>query len=405
MLFSLSWRNIWRSKRRSLIMITAIMLGVCAGIFSAAFYQGMANQRIDKAIKTELAHIQIHDPQFRQANEINKYMPDGAVIADKIRHIDSRPGVSERIVLFSMISSAETGTGVKILGVDPDREKQVSNIHEKISEGSYFGEDVRYPILVGRKLLEKLKVKLGSKVVLTIQDIHNNITYGAFRVVGVYSTANNAFDESNVFVRYQDLAGLISMPEGACHEIAVLGEDLEQIPVLKEQIKTIAPQKEIMTWTELSPEMNYLTEAMDLFMYIFIIIILFALLFGIVNTMLMAVLERRKEIGMLMAVGMNQMRIFFMIILETVMLSLTGGLLGVGLGYGVSEYFSTHPVDLSLWAEVYLDMGYDPYVYTVIEWPLLVNNALLVFATGILAAIYPAIKALQNHPAEALRIE
>jgi len=386
-------------------MVTAITLGICAGIFSAAFYKGMADQRIEKAIRSELSHIQVHHPEFRQANEIKKFMPDGHQIAEKIRKNTNVAGVTERMVLFSMLSSAETGTGVKILGIRPDEEMKVTNIHEKLVEGDYFESDVRNPVLVGQKLVEKLKVKLGSKVVLTIQDVDNNITYGAFRIVGIYNTANNAFDEMNIFVQFEDLARLTNFPAEASHEIAVLGKDLEDVAKLKADIMDLAPGKDVMTWKELSPEMSYLTEAMDLFMYVFIIIILLALLFGIVNTMLMAVLERTKEIGMLMAIGMNKTRVFTMILLETIFLSLTGGILGVALGYLVSKFFGTHPVDLSLWAEVYLDMGYDPYVYTVLEWPLLINVTLLVLMTGIIAALYPAYKALQNHPAEALRIE
>jgi len=128
-------------------------------------------------------------------------------------------------------------------------------------------------------------------------------------------------------------------------------------------------------------------------------------LFGIINTMLMVVLERIKEIGMLMAIGMNRMRVFMMIVLESIFLSLTGGVIGVLLGAGISKYFETHRIDLSMWGEVYKDLGYDPYVYTSLQFPLLVNVTILVIITGIIASLYPAYKALQNDPADALRIE
>ena len=187
--------------------------------------------------------------------------------------------------------------------------------------------------------------------------------------------------------------------------MAILARENSLVPSLQKQIQHLAPKDEVMNWQQLSPEMSYLNDAMDLYMYIFIVIILFALLFGIINTMLMAVLDRVKEIGMLMAIGMNKARIFGMILLETVLLSLTGGVLGVAFGYLVSKYFEHHPIDLSLWGDVYTNLGYDPYVYTHLQWPLLVNVTILVFITGILAALYPAFKALQNNPAEALRME
>jgi len=405
MLFSISWRNVWRNKIRSIVIITAIALGICAGVFSSAFYQGMADQRIDKAIKTELSHIQIHQPEYRQANDISKYIPDANSIAAKIRQFPEVHGVSNRITIFSMIASAETATGVKISGITPGDERLVSNLYSKLIEGNYFEENRRNPVLVGRKLAEKLKVRLGSKVVLTLQDVENNITAGAFRIVGIFNTQNNIYDESNVFVLDRDLRRLMNLPENTGHELAILVNDNENVPIVQNSIKADYSELEILSWTELSPEMNYLNEAMDLFMYIFIIIILLALLFGIINTMLMVVLERVKEIGMLMAIGMNKLRVFMMIVLETVFLSLTGGVLGVILGTLVSKHFETHKIDLSIWGDVYADLGYDPYVYTNLEISLLVNVTIMVILTGILASLYPAYKALKNDPADALRIE
>ena len=206
MLFSISWRNVWRNKLRSLVMITSITLGLCAGIFMTAFYQGMADQRIAKAINTELSHIQVHAPGFRQANDITKFMPDAAALRKKIMGLPGVVGVSDRLVIYSMVASAETGSGVKIVGIHPNEEKQATNLHTKLTQGDYFEKDRKNSILIGQKLAEKLKVKLGSKVVITLQDIDNNITAGAFRVVGIFNSLNTGFDESNVFVRYQDLA-------------------------------------------------------------------------------------------------------------------------------------------------------------------------------------------------------
>jgi len=405
MLFSISWRNVWRNKLRSSVIITAIALGICAGIFSSAFYKGMADQRIEKAIKTEISHIQIHKPNFRQANDITKYIPEADKLVNKIRQLPDVSGVSQRIIIFSMASSAETASGVKISGIMPEEEKRVTNLNTKLTEGNFFEEQKRNPILVGWKLAEKLNVKLGSKIVLTLQDINNNIVAGAFRIVGIFDTANGAFDESNVFVRYDDLQRLMEMPEHAAHEIAILADNNDLVPKVLKEVKAVAGDLEVMSWSQLSPEMNYLNEAMDLYMYIFIIIILFALLFGIINTMLMVVLERIKEIGMLMAIGMNRLRVFMMIVLESIFLSLTGGVIGVLLGAGVSRYFESHRIDLSMWGEVYQDLGYDPYVYTSLQLPLLVNVTVLVILTGIIASLYPAYKALQNDPADALRIE
>ncbi len=175
--------------------------------------------------------------------------------------------------------------------------------------------------------------------------------------------------------------------------------------VVDDQLKSQLPDLQVENWKEISPEMSYMTEVMGLYNYIFIVIILFALLFGIINTMLMVVLERRKELGMLLAIGMSKGRVFSMIMLETVLLSLTGGILGILMGWAVSGYFGKNPINLSRWGEGYAQLGYDTIVYTTIEPSQFIVVTIMVIFTGIIAALYPAYKALRYDPAEALRIE
>jgi ABC-type lipoprotein release transport system permease subunit len=405
MIWSISWKNIWRNKVRSGVILAAIALGLTAGIFSSAFFTGMVNQRVEQAISNELSHIQIHHKDFRKTTELKFYMTGVDEKADSIKNIDHVTGVSKRIVIYSMVASAETAAGVKITGVIPEDERKVTGLHEKIIDGAYFEGVKRNPVVIGKKLAEKLKIKVRSKVVITLQDMDKNITGGAFRVVGIFETANTGFDENNIYVRYSDLSRLTDMPPDVCHEIAILIDDNNQTVAVDDQVKKMFPDLEVLNWKEISPEMSYLTEMMNLYNYIFIVIILFALLFGIINTMLMVVLERRKELGMLLAIGMSRVRVFMMIMLETVLLSLTGGVLGIILGGLVSGYFGKNPINLSRWTEGYSQLGYDTIVYTHIETDNYIVITIMVIITGIVAALYPAYKALKYDPAEALRIE
>jgi ABC-type lipoprotein release transport system permease subunit len=365
----------------------------------------MANQRIQKVIHSELSYIQVHQPGYRQNTDFSNFMPDGSALSTKIRQLSHVKGVSQRILIQSMIASAETASGVLIAGIDPEKESEVTNLSTKIIAGVYFDGIKRNPIFIGKKLAEKLNVKTRSKVVVTMQDLDNNITSGAFRVAGIYSTDNNMFDESHVFIRASDLIKLTGFPKNGAHEIAINLDESENLPLVESKVKRIASAEEVLDWKSLSPEMNYLTQAMDMYMYIFIIIILLALLFGIINTMLMVVMERTKEIGMLMAVGMNKMRIFSMIVLESILLSVTGGIVGIIIGAFVSKFGETHPIDLSMWAQGYEQLGYDAFVYTSLDPVMLVNVTIMVMITGVIAAIYPAYKALKNDPADALRME
>lgn len=405
MIASIAWKNIWRNRVRSWVIITAITIGMFAGVFTTTFYKGWMNQRLESGVETEVSHIQIHHPAFNENFELKSFIPEGKSIGQQISHQDFVNGVSPRMVVQAMIASSETGGGVKMLGIDPEKEKTVTNLYTKVTEGQYFEGVKRNPILIGQKLAEKLKVKVRSKVVVTLQDSQGNITSEAFRVCGIYDASNGMFEEMNVFVLKSDLARFVQLDESVAHEIAVHVKDHD---LLTENTQTLVGKYDkllVQNWKQLAPELGYINEIGDMYIYIFVAIILLSLGFGIVNTMLMVVLERIKEIGMLMAVGMSKLRVFWMLMLETVLLTVTGGFLGVMLGLIVSIATQKNGIDLSFYAKGLEDMGYSSLVFPVIELRMIVTIGVLVFITGIVASIYPARKALKYKPAEAIRID
>jgi len=407
MIWSVSWRNVWRNKTRSGVVIVAVSLGVFAGVFSMAFMRGMAYQRLDSAIKTEISHIQIHTPEFSDVNDIENYFTNSEEITERIKKEPSVVAVSKRIILNSIVSSAEKGSGIRLIGIEPDKESSVTNINEKLVEGNYLETLKRsLPIAIGQKLAKKLGVKLGSKLVVGLLDVNSQPLYYQFRVSGIFKTSSGPFDEATAFVKYSDLLSLTKMPEQSAHELAILLNNEEASTSVAAKLKAQNPDLFVQEWFEVLPELGYMTEAMDLYMYIFILIILLALGFGIVNTMLMVVLERVKELGMLMAVGMNKIRVFSMIMLETVFLSLTGGIIGVALGAGFSKFFEKRGIDLSgLYKEGLESMGWEAIVYTEIHLEMIITVTVLVILTGIIASVYPALKALRLNPAEAIKTD
>ncbi|HSH52462.1 MAG TPA: FtsX-like permease family protein, partial [Bacteroidales bacterium] len=187
--------------------------------------------------------------------------------------------------------------------------------------------------------------------------------------------------------------------------LAILLNENNMEQEIADQLKAALPNLEVMSWLEIMPDMKMMNESMNLMMYIFVVIILLALGFGIVNTMLMVILERIKEIGMLMAVGMNKIRVFTMIVLETVFLSITGGIAGIVLAVILTAITNKTGLNLSLWAEGLNSLGFDAVIYPEIGFEAVIVVTFLVILTGVIAAIYPAGKAIKLKPADALRIE
>jgi putative ABC transport system permease protein len=403
MISSFAWRNLWRNKLRSLIIIVALTLGIFAGIFLISFTNGMVNNRIRSIIGLEMSHIQIHQPGFLDNNQFNLLINHADSLTNAIRETPNVVAVSKRLIISSMVSSAEAGAGIRVTGVDPGDERKVTLLSSKIIEGKYLDETAKNPVVISESLARKLKVRLKNKIIITVQDVNMNITAGAFRITGIYNTDNLMFDEANVFVNNGDLCRLTGLKRSVAHEIAVLLNNNDKTKVVEKIISEQFPDLEVKDWQVLSPEAGYLVSAMNQYMYIFIIIILLALCFGIINTMLMVIMERVRELGMLMAIGMNRSRVFTMIMLETVYLSLTGGVLGIILGYGISKYLGHTGINLYFWKDAFAKLGYPSLVYPVIDSGTLLITAIMVIIAGILSSLYPAYKALRLNPSEAIR--
>lgn len=402
MIFKIAWRNIWRSRVRSLVVATAIALGLFAGLFSSAFYEGMINQKIENVIELEMSHFQVHHPKFREELLSNMTIPNSVGLQSEINADSSVTASTGRVVSMVMMASANQSGGVKAVGIDPTEESNVTVLHQKITEGEYFEGIKRNPILISEKLAEKYRVKLRSKVVLTMQDVEGEIIAGSFRVVGIFNSGNGMYDEANVFVRRSDMQNLLGIGD-SYHEIAVLVNTPSEAENVASRYAEAYPDLEIKPWLDLAVGMRYMVEAMGTYAYIIVGIILFALLFSIVNTMLMAVLERTREIGMLMAVGMNKNSVFQMIMLETIFLSLLGGPAGLAISYILISYFGGAGMDLGSAGEMYSDLGFASVIYPSLGSQTYINVTIMVVVMAVFAAVYPAWKALRLNPSEAIR--
>jgi ABC-type lipoprotein release transport system permease subunit len=387
---------------RSLIVILSIAIGLFAGVFYTAFSWGMIEDHIESSINEYLSHIQIHEQAYDKTQPNSHFIPEGKQLLEQVSANKSIKASTGRTLVTGMVSSANAGSGVLIAGVIPDRESAVTGINTKIIEGDYFEGVKTNPVLIGKKLAEKLKVGLKSKIVLTFQDTNGEIVAGAFRVAGIYKTKNSKLDETNVYVKMDDVNRLLGF-ENEMNEIAILLNDNNELDDVKAKIAAIAKGKKVETWKQLSSELEYMVSMFRQYSYIFIVIILLALTFGIVNTMLMTVLERVRELGMLMAIGLNKTRLFFMIVLETIFLALVGGPLGILIAHAVIVYYGNVGIDLSMFSEAYESMGFSSIIYPKLEWYFYAEIGTMSVLAAIFAAIYPARKALQLNPSEAIR--
>lgn len=403
MLLQVAWRNIWRNKTRSFVVICSIVIGIWAGIFILAFAWGMYKNNIDETVFKQLSHIQIHHPLFKEENE-SKYTISNT---DEVLHhllSDQRiASASSRVITTGMITSPTTASGVKMIGINPSAEERQIGLSENVKEGFYFNSGKENEILIGEKLAKKLKIKVKSKVVLTFTNLHSEMVSAAFRVGGVYRTKNSSLDVINVYVQQGHLGELLSLKPSESNEIALLLKDEAQLDSIKKYCKSIVPQGKVEDWKELSPELGLVIESFNMYTYIITGIILLALTFGIVNTMLMSVLERIRELGMLMAIGLNKRKIFSMIMIETLYLTLIGCPIGLLIGWLSVSFLGRYGINISMFSEGLASYGFSSIIYPSLENQKYVVVAVMCLITALLSAIYPAYKALQLNPSEAIR--
>lgn len=390
---------------RSAVVIFAIASGLVGGLFSSAWMNGMAVQRVQSTFALETAHIQFHHPEFSDNFDIKKTIKSTKSKLKEIAETEGVKAVTSRYKTSAMAATANKNMGVTLVGVRTEGEKAVFDLYKKIdtASGSFFETNRKNSIVISKALAKELKVKLKSKVVLTFQDYNGEITGAAFKVVGIFKTDNSTWDKMHVFVRGDDLARVLEIPDDESHEIDILLDDYTQASIMSEQMQKKYGDILSEDWSEIQPYISFLTDYMDIMMGVFMLIILGALGFGIVNTMLMVILERTRELGMLMAIGMTKRRVFMMIMLETLFLALVGALIGEVLSMLLIHYYGIKGIDISSMAEGMESVGYSAITFPVLEAYRYFQITLMVIIIGILASIYPAVKGLKLDPAEAIR--
>lgn len=401
----MAWRNIWRNKLRSSVVIMAVTIGLFGGLAATGIMKGMVVDMVKNTLETQVSNIQIHNKDFMANKEVNFLMKNTSEIISKIKTDPVVAAVSERTKSFGMASTASKGIGVIINGVEPENEKKVTQLFNKIEEenGTYFTSDKKNRIIISENLAKKLNVKLKSKIVITFQDYEGNLTGASFKVEGIYNTHNSMFDEQNVFVKKTDLDRLLNMPENTSHEIAVLLNDFQDTPETVERIKKAVPNYLVEGWYDIDPYLKLTSSLITYMLFIFMSIIMLALGFAIVNTMLMVILERTKELGMIMAIGMNRFKVFKMIMFETSMLAVVGGIVGIVVSILFTWHFGNVGIDISEVAQGFESLGYSSVMHPVLELIDYIEVIIMVIITGIIASIFPTIRALKMKPAEAVR--
>jgi ABC-type lipoprotein release transport system permease subunit len=367
-----------------------------------ALMQGMIMTYISGSIKRQLSHIQVHNPEWMEERLPEQY----ATLTPQLEHVlDVLPAgthYSKRLMVEGMIQTARSTRGIRITGIETGAETAVTGLFDWNMEGDSTQFTSKNALFVGKALAKRMNLTSKTKVVLTFPDVNGELIAGSFKVRGMYSSGNSRMEEMQVYVRAEDVQALMGIPSGAFHELAILLPDIAMADSSAALLRHAAPGLDVQTYKQLSPDLEMYRTQVKISSLVMTSLVMLALIFGILNTMLMAVLERTREIGMLMAVGMKRLWIYLLIIFETLFLAISGLPAGLAVAYLTIHYFEKHGLDLTNFSDGLANFGMSAMVYPEVGTGTYIMVSGAVALTAVLASVYPALRAARLNPVQTL---
>ena len=413
-LLQLAWRNLWRNPRRTFITMAAIAFGYVMLLFVACLMAGLRWQMIENGTCLVMSQIQVHAPGYYPNRSIQKTLGgrQGTDVSALLATItaDRRVyAVAPRVYGYGLLSAVHRSAGVELMGIVPDQEAKITTLNSQIAKGSYLTAQMPKGADVGDRLASTNGIGVGSEIVLLTQAADGSVSNDVYTVVGIFHTGLDAVDRGLVFISLSSLQDLLHLAPARIHEVGVKLNDIMAATTvagaLEVQLRKTLPVR-VMAWPELAPELaNYVQFNRGITFVLFVIFFLLAVI-GVMNTMLMAVFERTRELGMLMALGMRPVQVIVLILTEAAGLAVASLVVGGGLGIPVLWYLQAHGLDLggatggviSLAGVVVGHLWYGRQ-----DFPAYGEAALGLAATALVSALYPAWRAAHFRPTEAIR--
>ena len=402
--FQMAWRNIWRNPRRTIVIMTAVIIGVWAMIFLGALMRGISEQMVRNGIATLTGHIQIHHTGFKEDPVIENSIDKPAVVETALlENLPPDAKWTSRVRVNAIASNARNSGGVTLVGIDAGKEAGISFIGQAVTEGEYLKTGDRYGILVGKALADKFETGLGRKLVLMSQDTNRDIASRAFRITGIFRAEMEATEKEFVFVSIDAAREMLKLGDGIS-EISILLADQKALTPVADSLRRALPSDsyDVSTWRELLPLVTAVLKMYDWFIYLWFLIIFIAMGFGIVNTILMAVFERIREFGLLRALGMKPWWIVREVLTESFFLLVLGMVLGNAFSLLSVYALADTGIDLSALSEGVEFAGMSRIIYPVLIIRDIFVANLVVLVLGIVVSAYPAVKAARFTPVKAM---
>lgn len=403
-LLTLAWRNIWRNKRRTAITAASVLFALFFALIMRSMQIGTYANYINNIVQAYTGYIQIHKKGYWDDKDINNCMDLTDTLSTKLGKLANVTVVVPRLESFALASFGGQTKGVMVIGIDPDKENKLTHLSKKLVKGTFLNKNST-GILVAQKLANFLEIKVNDTLVLIGQGYHGASAAGKFTVIGILHFPAPELDKQMVYLNLPSAWSFYS----AENKITSISLDLQNQEEIKQTVKDInnslhSDYYEIMKWDEMLVEIVQHIKADNASGLIFLAILYIIVAFGVFGTVLMMTVERIKEFGIMIAVGMKRSKLMMILGLEMLYVGIIGILSGVILSIPLIYYFHLYPIrlggDMAQISETY---GIEPLMCFAFQPGFFINQALIVIGIVVFAVLYPMKKISSLKITEALK--
>jgi putative ABC transport system permease protein len=407
----IAWRNIWRNPRRTMLTIAAIAFACTLLVFMLSFQFGSYETMINASVKIHTGHLQIQAKGYNDNKDMQFVVNNPDIIARRLAHIPGIKTYAYRAGAFSLASSKERTYGIMAMGIEPEKEAAVSSLKQMIRQGDYLNErdssgDTVWA-LVGSLLAKNLRVTLGDEVTLLGQGRDGSIAAAIVKIKGIYGSGIDDFDRSSIQIPLKNFQDIFFMQD-AVHSIVITCPSLQDVSevknILNREINRNSGQHllAVLDWDDLMPGLRQGIQLDLINGFVFYMLLILVVAFSILNTFLMAIFERTKEFGVMMAIGTKPNRLTRLLLLESAFITFFGIFFGIVLGISVTFFFQEKGIYFPDAAELLKKFGISGRIYPRLSLLSIFTGPVAVFIITLISALYPALKVRGLKPVEAL---
>lgn len=400
----LAWRNVWRNKRRTGLCVAATVFAVYLVVLSVAMAAGTHEKMIEDGVRLESGHVSITGRGYLADRTLERFVTLDDALASELEQHPDVLGWAPRVTSFALLSLGSASHGAAVIGVDPEREGSVTTLPERLQEGRFLEPGASREIVLGARLAESLGAGLGDEVLVYGIAYSLETAYELFTVVGTLRLPEPDLERSLSLISLSEAQSFL-VYGNRLSEIAIRVDSADDSEPVRESLASSLRDVDVHTWEERMPDLLQFVILDDIGMYLMLVILVVVVAFGILNTILMAILERARELGMMMALGLRPASVFRVVYWESIFMAAVGLAVGLVLALPTVVYLSAHPIPITSEAMSGMTelIGMEPVATFRLKPLNPIGSAITILVVGALAALYPAYKASRGRPVDALR--